>query len=303
MEPERRDFEVEGAIIEHEPVGSGGKLALIVAYDGSDFAGSQVQPGARTVQAELEQALAHFAGRSLSTVFAGRTDRGVHAIGQVVGCDDAWPGRAPDLIRRALNAHLADDLAVSRVERRDAAFHARYDAAWREYHYRLRVGTWQPLGRETVWQRSGPLDVDAMHRAAARLVGEHDFASFAGGGEGVPWSERQERPRGTIRNVMRCDCRTVDPIGAWFGAEDGGELIEVRVAADGFLPRMVRNMVGSLVEIGRGARAERWINDLLGVQDRRHGAKAAPPHGLVLWRVGYGDDLPDEIDVDGSRRA
>ncbi len=294
MEPERLDSEVERATTEDDPA-NGGKLALIVSYDGSGFAGSQTQSGVRTVQAELERALAQFAGRAMPAVFAGRTDRGVHAIGQVVGCDDARPNVEPETIRRALTARLPEDVAVNRVDRRPAGFHARYDATWREYRYRVRVGTWQPLGRDTVWQRSGPLDLDAMRRAAARLVGEHDLASFAGGGEGVPWSERHTRPRGTIRRVDRCDCRTTEPMAGWLGSEDSGRLFEMRVVADGFLPRMVRNIVGTLVEIGRGARTDAWIEELLAARDRRCAPKAAPPHGLILWRVGYGDDVPDDV--------
>lgn len=296
MDAERRAPEVEGATIENGTAGDGGKLALIVSYDGSDFAGSQAQADARTVQAEIERALAHFAGRSVPAVFAGRTDRGVHAVGQVVGCDDARPNLEPEAIRRALNARLPEDVAVQLVERRDAAFHARYDAIWREYRYRLRTGTWQPNGRGTMWQRSGALDLDAMRRAAAYLIGEHDLASFAGGGEGVPWSERHERPRGTIRRVVRCDCRAVEPLDGWSGLGDCGRSFEVRVVADGFLPRMVRNIVGALVEIGRGVRTDSWIDELLTARDRRHGPKAAPPHGLVLWRVGYGNDTPDGSD-------
>jgi tRNA pseudouridine38-40 synthase len=134
-----------------------------------------------------------------------------------------------------------------------------------------------------------------MRRAAARLVGKHDLASFAGGGEGVPWSERHTRPRGAVRRVVHCDCRTVEPAVGWFGSADGGQLFEVRVVADGFLPRMVRNIVGALVEVGRGARTDAWIDDLLTARDRRCGPKAAPPHGLILWRVGYGDDTPDHV--------
>lgn len=226
----------------------------------------------------------------MRTLFAGRTDRGVHAIGQVASCDDVRPGLRPDVVMQALNAHLPDDMAVLRVERRPDGFHPRYDAVWREYRYRLWSGVRQPLARETVWQRSGALDLNSMKRAAALLIGEHDLASFAGGGEGVPWSDRRERARGTVRRVFGCDCRTIDP---WWGADREGHLIEVRVVADGFLPRMVRNIVGSLVEVGRGAREASWMPELLAVRDRRAGPMAVPPHGLTLWRVGYDEDVPD----------
>jgi tRNA pseudouridine38-40 synthase len=126
-----------------------------------------------------------------------------------------------------------------------------------------------------------------MERAAVRLIGTHDFAAFAGGGEGVPWSARQQRPRGTTRTVFACDAVELAP---WWGPPPTvGQLIEIRVAADGFLPRMVRTIVGTLVEIGRGARPVDWIDELLIARDRRRGAPAAPPRGLVLWSVDYDD--------------
>lgn len=263
-------------------------LALTVAYDGTEFAGSQVQPGARTVQEELERALAGVFNRATRTVFAGRTDRGVHAAGQVVGCGDHRPDLDAATIRRALNAGLPPDVAVVAAERRSDGFHARYDARWREYRYRVWSGPPPPLARRHVWQRAERLDIGAMAEAASRLVGEHDFAALAGGGEGVPWSERQSRPRGTIREVLVCTCRTIPP---WWGAVDG-TLIEVRVAADGFLPRMVRNITGALVDVGRGAKPVGWMDEVLASRDRRAGGTTAPAHGLTLWRIGYDDDEP-----------
>lgn len=263
-------------------------LALTIAYDGTDFAGSQMQPGARTVQEELERALAGLFNRATRTVFAGRTDRGVHAAAQVVSCDDGRPDLDSRTLRRAIDAVLPDDLAVLDVTRRPDGFHARYDARWREYRYRVWFGPRSPLARRQAWYRAERLDVEEMDRAAGRLVGEHDFAALAGGGEGVPWSDRQMRPRGTVRRVMICRCRAIEP---WWGPA-AGPLIEVRIAADGFLPRMVRNAVGALVEIGRGARPAAWIDELLATRDRRAGGTTAPAHGLTFWRVGYDDDEP-----------
>jgi tRNA pseudouridine38-40 synthase len=129
-----------------------------------------------------------------------------------------------------------------------------------------------------------------MRTAAAKLVGTHDVASFAGGGEGVPGSERQSRKQGTIRTILRCDVVHAEP---WWGDLDrSGALIEVRIAADGFLPRMVRSIVGGLIEIGRGGRPPTWIDELLAGRDRRLGPMTAPANGLTLWRVGYDDDDP-----------
>ena len=273
---------------------------LTVAYDGRDFHGSQRQPGRRSVQEDLERALALLAGRAVAATFAGRTDRGVHAVGQVVSCDDLVPAMPDATIVRALNAHLADDLAVVAARRVAAGFHARYDARWREYRYRIWLGPRQPLARGTVWERRSGLDVQAMDAGARQFLGTHDVASFAGGGEGVPWSERHDQPRGTVRTILHCSVRRVLP---WWGmAAETGEAIEIRVVADGFLPRMVRTMAGALVELGAGDRPADWISQLLRERDRRMGPVTAPPHGLVLWRVGYGDEVPvDDPDGDPAR--
>ena len=264
---------------------------LTLAYDGGGFYGSQRQPGKRSVQEELERALGILGGRAVAATLAGRTDRGVHAVGQVACCDDLIPAMPAETIVRALNAHLADDLAVVAARRVAAGFHARYDARWREYRYRIWLGPRQPLARESVWERRAALDIHAMESGARQFLGTHDVASFAGGGEGVPWSDRHDRPRGTVRTISHCSVR---PVAPWWGlAAEPGEAIEIRVVADGFLPRMVRTMVGALVEIGAGDRTPDWITQLLLECDRRKGPATAPPHGLILWRVGYGDELPD----------
>lgn len=263
------------------------RLALTIAYDGTEFAGSQVQPGQRTVQGELERAVSVVLGTGMSTVFAGRTDRGVHAAGQVVGCEDPRPSMSSDALRAAINAQLPADVAVLEVERRADVFHARFDARWREYRYRVWSGPPQPLARRFVWRRAEALDPERMARAATEVVGRHDFASFAGGGDGVPWAERRASPRGTVRTVQLCGC---SEIAAWWGASGLGRLVEIRVVADGFLPRMVRNLVGAFVEVGRGARTGGWLGSVLAARDRRAGVATAPPHGLTFWRVGYGDE-------------
>jgi tRNA pseudouridine38-40 synthase len=264
-------------------------LVLVVSYDGTDFAGSQIQPGARTVQGELDAVLARLAGGPVRTVFAGRTDAGVHAARQVVGLADPRPDLDEPALLRALNSMLLDDVAVVRVERRPNGFHARYDARWREYRYRVWSGPPQPLLRRYSWQRRAQLDLDAMSAGARRLRGERDVAALAGGGEGVPWSERQGRPRGTVRRIIRSSCR---PVHHWWGEADGS-LVEIRVAADGFLPRMVRNIAALLIEIGEGERPPEWLDEVLASRDRRLGGGTAPPHGLTLWRVGYDDEEPD----------
>ena len=265
-------------------------MKLVVAYDGRAFFGSQRQAEKRTVQGEVERAIEEVVGFHVPAYLAGRTDQGVHAVGQVISLADHRPDLANETVRKALNANLPDDLAVIEVERRPLGFHARYDARWREYRYRLWTGVRQPLAAGFVWQRPGALDLDAMNAAAVRLIGTHDMASFAGGGEGVPGSERQSRKRGTVRTVLVCEVRRACP---WWGAsEQDGTLVELRIAADGFLPRMVRSITGALVEIGRGARPLTWIDELLLERDRRLGPMTAPARGLTLWRVGYDDDDP-----------
>lgn len=265
-------------------------LQLTISYDGTSFWGSQRQAGRRTVQGELEQSLGGLGFEQPATVFAGRTDRGVHAVGQVVRSEDGRPSWSEAKLARAINAVLPDDVAVGLVRRVSGGFHPRYDATWREYRYRIWCGGDQPLERHRVWSRRAPLDVEAMARAAQLLVGTHDLAAFTGGGEGVPWSDRSRAPRGTIRTILHCGLWSVDP---WWGiVPNEGSGIEVRIIADGFLPQLVRTIVGALVAIGMGQKPADWIARLIDVGDRRYGPATAPAHGLVLWRIGYGDDLP-----------
>jgi len=132
-----------------------------------------------------------------------------------------------------------------------------------------------------------------VRAGAQRLLGTHDFASFAGGGEGVSWSGRATPPRGTTRTLLRCDCREIQPrIGP--GSNECATVLEIRVAADGFLPHMVRNVVGALLQVGQGQRQPEWISEVLAGHDRRFGPVAAPPQGLTLTRVGFSGDVLDD---------
>lgn len=266
------------------------RLKLVVAYDGSAFWGSQRQAGRVTVQGALESALSEVAGRKMNAELAGRTDRGVHAAGQVASTEDARPDLGVAELHRALDVRLGDSLSIVGAERVPGTFHARHDARWREYRYRIWSGTRTPLLGSAAWHRRGELELEAMQQAATRLEGTHDFASFISGGEGVPWSDRQRMRYGTVRTVTQS---SVHPVDAWWpsgGVQGRG--FEIRVVADGFLPRMVRGFVGAVGEIGRGAREPEWIDELLREADRRVGPPTAPPRGLVLWRVGYGQDTP-----------
>ena len=276
--------------VDHSQDDAPAALKLTISYDGTAFWGSQRQAGRRTVQGELEQCLSRLGFDRPATVFAGRTDRGVHAVGQVVRCEDGRPSWSEGKIARAVNAVLPEDVAVGVVRRVAGSFHPRYDAVWREYRYRIWCGGNQPLERDRVWIRRAPLDMDAMADAARLLVGTHDLAAFTGGGEGVPWSERSRAPRGTVRTITHCGLQSVDP---WWGIAPGeGFGIEFRIIADGFLPQLVRTIVGALVAIGMGEKPASWITRLIEVSDRRYGPETAPAYGLVLWCIGYGDDLP-----------
>jgi tRNA pseudouridine38-40 synthase len=265
-------------------------LKLTIAYDGTGFRGSQRQKNGRSVQEELENALSTLYGQETRVALAGRTDAGVHAVGQVASVTDERPTMSDERMARAINAHMDDDLAVVHVGRRDATFHARYDATWREYRYRVWWGAPQPLQRLRAWQRGSALDLAAMAAGAAHLNGPTDLASFAGSGMGVG-KAGAATGRGTVRTIRHC---SVLPVDEWWGsASDVGSGAELRIVADGFLPQAVRTIMSALVEIGRGTRTPEWLEHLIDAGDRRMGPKTAPPHGLILWRVGYGDDVPD----------
>ena len=258
-------------------------LKLVVAYDGRRFAGSQRQAGTRTIQDELETACGRLFGTESPVRMAGRTDAGVHALGQVAAVLDPKPDRAEIATMAALNGILPDDVSIRTVVAVGAAFDPRRDARWREYRYRICVGTASPLTAGLVLTHWSPLNVEAMRVAARRFEGEHDFASFAGMGAGTPWSAWRDKPRQTTRRILRCECRAaLDPL---FGG--GDRVVEVLVIGDAFLPRQVRAMVGALIEVGRGRREAAWIDELLARGDRRGGPETVPGHGLVLWAVGY----------------
>jgi tRNA pseudouridine38-40 synthase len=267
---------------------------LKLAYDGTNFAGSQIQPNKRTVQGELEGVLSAVARCPIRATFAGRTDRGVHAVGQVAAVTlPAWGASELDL-QQALNARLPVDIGATGAARCAETFNPRYDAVWREYRYWIASAVVSPFLGRYAWIRRTQLDAEAIAVGAQELVGTHNFASFAGGGEGVPWSGRVATPKGTTRTVLRCVCREIHPtIGP--GSDRHAAVLEVRVVADGFLPHMVRNVVGALLQIGQGQQDPEWISELLARRDRRFGPVAAPPHGLTLARVGFaGDELDDD---------
>ena len=255
---------------------AGGRtLKLTVAYDGTDFHGFQAQAGSRlrTVQETLESAWERLTGERVRMTGAGRTDAGVHALGQVVGFVTASVSIPEARVPYAMNSVLPDDVRVTACERAPQGFHARFDAIAKTYAYRIDNQPFpSPLLRRYAHFVAVPLDLAAMQAGACHLVGRHDFAAFAGAGG---------PPRRTVRHVMRC---TVT-------GEPGG-LVVVEVEADGFLYHMVRSIVGTLLVVGRGERPPQWVRDVLESRDRSQAGPTAPAKGLVLVSVRYDGGRP-----------
>jgi tRNA pseudouridine38-40 synthase len=238
-------------------------LCLTLEYDGTDFNGWQVQPDVRTVQGEVEKAVARLFGRPIRITAAGRTDAGVHALAQVASFSAEGGPPTADLFR-ALNGVLPPDVAVKAVREVPAGFNARRQAVAREYEYRIARHR-AAVGRRYAWLYRGDLDLSAMRSGAARLVGRKDFSSFC-----VAVRERDNR---------WCDVRRAD-----WTLDEG---LVFRIEADRFLRGMVRAIVGTLVQVGRGARNEADVEAVLSAQDRGAAGPAAPPQGLFLKRVDY----------------
>jgi tRNA pseudouridine38-40 synthase len=255
-------------------------VRIDLGYDGTAFFGSQRQPEGRTVQQEIEAALQRLTSRDVRLAFAGRTDRGVHAVGQVASGSLAWR-RDDESLRFALDSLTPDDVSITGVRTVDEGFHARYSAQSRVYRYRIWNGPTPPtMLRRFVWHERAELNLAAMNAAAERLLGEHDFASFAGDGIGVPGSGVD-----CTRTVLAASWRSHPD--QW---EPGGTILEFEIRANGFLPHMVRNIVGSLCQVGRDRARPEWFEGMIAQRDRRRAEAPAPPQGLVLWSVEYPND-------------
>ena len=241
----------------------------VVEYDGTDFSGSQYQPNARTVQGELEGALRRLTGQQARVRFAGRTDAGVHATGQVMAfCIERRDG--PEWLGwhelgRRLNLALPGDVAVRGLRSVRRRFDPRRDAIARVYRYRIRTGgRRRPVERRSTYEIHDRPDAAAMQAAADRLVGSHDFAAFG--------SDPHGRTERSVRELT---------------VRRRGELIEVTVVADAFLRRMVRSIVAVLLHVGRGRIAPEAVSDLHAGRERALHGRAAPARGLTLERVVY----------------
>ncbi|MFN7984464.1 MAG: tRNA pseudouridine(38-40) synthase TruA [Vicinamibacterales bacterium] len=247
-------------------------VKLTIAYDGTGFVGWQRQPTGTSIQALLEDALAPLDAAPVVVHGAGRTDAGVHACGQVASIT-LQRTITTDALVRALNFRLPRAVRVLSAEEVAPDFHARFSASRKSYRYRIWNGpVLDPFERDFVWHIPSPaLDVAAMADAARHLVGRHDFAAFQGAGGDVETS---------VRTIY-------DSTIASSQAPLGGPLLTYEVEGDGFLRHMVRSIVGSLVEVGRGYRSADWLGDVLRSKDRHRAGRTAPATGLFLMSVGY----------------
>jgi tRNA pseudouridine38-40 synthase len=264
-------------------------LKLTVAYEGTAYAGWQIQPNEPTVQAVLETAWHEITREQARVTAAGRTDAGVHALGQVVGLATQTRLSNSDL-HRGVNAVLPEDVAVLSVEDAREGFHATHDAVAKTYRYQIHNGRVPDVfHRRYVWHHPQPLDTDKMHAAAQALVGTHDFSSFESAGSERPDSVRTLTSLTVGRGIhvvesLRDSNLAVSERLLHIYSRD---LITVDVTGDGFLYNMVRAIVGTLVEVGKGGRDESWVAEVLAARDRRVAGQTAPPHGLFLVRVDY----------------
>ncbi|MBK7858677.1 MAG: tRNA pseudouridine(38-40) synthase TruA [Archangiaceae bacterium] len=253
------------------------RIKLTLEYDGTHYVGWQIQENGPSVQGRIQRALAELLGESVTITGAGRTDSGVHALGQVAHFDSprALPLKAYWM---GLNGLLPDDIAVVQAEEVDPAFDARRWARGKRYRYRIgnrRVRS--PMRRETHWEIFQPLDLEAMRAGAAALLGEHDFQSFRAA---------DCQARHPVRKL-----RKVEVTGAV------GDEIVIEVEGTAFLKHMVRNITGSLVDVGKSKHPPGWISQLLAAKDRTQAGVTAPAQGLSLVEVFYGDG-PRSDDVD-----
>ena len=244
------------------------QLRLTVEYEGTAYRGWQLQRDGPTVQAVLEQALSTALRERVRVRGAGRTDAGVHACGQIAAVRVREVPADLERLQKSLNALTPDDVAVRDITVVDDAFDPRRHARSRVYEYRIwNVAAPSPFWRRHAWHVPSQLDVAAMDEAARVLEGEHDFASFR--------AADAEPVRSTVRRVLESSLR-VD-----------GRLLVYRVEATAFLKHMVRNVVGTLVEVGRAERVAGTFRELLAVRDRTRAGATAPAHGLVLVNVRY----------------
>ena len=250
-------------------------LKATLRYDGTDFAGWQVQPGLPTVQGALMEALERITGEPTKVTGAGRTDAGVHAIGQVANFKTS-SNIATRNLERAVNSMLAPRIRIDNIEEVPEGFDARRNALNKTYRYSILIAEFpDPLLSRYSWQLRAQLDTDLMKEAARHLVGKHDFTSFQGSAG---------KDRSPMRTVYSLDIGRVPPP---YPGHDRDTLITIDICADGFVYKMVRNIVGTLVESGKTKIAPQRLKEILDARDRQQAGPAAPAQGLCLVSVQY----------------
>lgn len=260
-------------------------IRLLLAYDGTRYAGWQIQPTLPSIQGMLEEAIRKLTGESVRVLSAGRTDAGVHALGQVANFHSSFP-IPPHKWRAALQAKLPEDIVILKSDEAPADFHATFTAKSKRYRYVIDNSLVDdPFLRRYVWRISQPLDADAMQAAARSLLGTHDFRSFES-----HWPNKASSVRTvsdlTIARAARWDVWS--PHALRNGpAADPGRFIVLEIEADGFLYNMVRTIVGTLVNVGRGTWSGEDVRRILMAQDRTIAGGTAPAQGLFMVRVNY----------------
>jgi len=247
------------------------RVRIDVAYDGTGFHGFAENVGVRTVAGTLREALERVLGHRIELTGAGRTDRGVHARGQVVTFDASADRFDPVSLTRSLNKLLGPAIAVRSAAVAPEGFDARFSAVARVYRYRiLNTPVHDPLLARVVWHVPTPLDLNAMRIGADALIGEHDFSSFC---------RKPDGEASLVRRVLRT---------CWTDRGEG--LLEFEIEAQSFCHQMVRSIVGTLVDMGLGKRKAGEMLAILAARDRNVAGRVAPPQGLVLWEVRYPSD-------------
>lgn len=252
-------------------------IRLLIEYDGTNYQGWQTQRSGLTIQDTISRTISSIIGEQIDLLSASRTDAGVHALGQVAVFMTASALPAA-VMKRALNAELPADIRILEARQLDTEFHPRYRAIKKSYFYLIEKAQKQSVFfHPYTWRMPFALDLQAMSRAAAVLLGEHDFSAFRGSGCGA---------KTTVRTIYSISITAHDHLD-FMTASVQGEFLKIRIEANAFLRHMVRNIVGTLAEVGKGKRSPEELNDILASRNRNTAGATAPAKGLFLEKVFY----------------